>query len=139
MAQSLTSLEDVLAALNNWFPVSAVRGHFEVSDGTLSVDGLQYGQYFRIVDSVFNDGLHQNPADDLRDEEFDGEVWFLAIPKAVENLADEIYAWRIAHPESVYTSESFGGYSYSKPVDSSGVPASWRKAFASRMARWRKI
>ena len=54
MAQSLTSLDDVLAALNNWFPIGVVRGRFTVSDGSIEVDGLQYGQYFRIVNSVFN-------------------------------------------------------------------------------------
>lgn len=132
-------LEELLSVLNNWFDVYRKRGVFEISDGSIYLPFLQDGQYFRIVGSVFNDGLHLYPADDLENEIFTGEVWALAVPKAVKNVADEIEAWIKEHPEGEYVSESFGGYSYTKSVDSTGAPMGWRAAFRSKLARWKKI
>lgn len=132
-------LEDLLAALHNWFVVDVRRGAFTVTGGGIDLDFVRDGQYFRVRGSVFNDGLHKYPATDMTDETFEGEVWALAVPKAVQDLATEIEAWCKDHQESVYTSESFGGYSYSKATDANGAPMDWRGAFRSKMARWRKI
>ena len=44
-----------------------------------------------------------------------------------------------AGKESPYTSESFGGYSYTKATDANGAPIGWQKAFASRLNKWRKL
>lgn len=78
-------------------------------------------------------------ASDLTDEVFDGEVWALAVPKAVIDIATEIEAWRKANPDSAYTSESFGGYSYTTATASDGMPARWQDAFRRRLNRWRKL
>ena len=88
-------LEQVLQHLNNWFlvPDGIHSGEFTVQDGGITLPFLQTGQYFRVVGSVFNDGLHQYPAKDMTEETFDGAVWALAVPKAVISLADEIAAW----------------------------------------------
>ena len=87
-------LEEVLRHLNNWFlvPDGIHSGEFIVQDGRLTLPFLQDGQYFRVVGSVFNDGLHQYPANDMTGETFTGAVWVLAVPKAVIALADEIAA-----------------------------------------------
>lgn len=135
-------LEEILDHIHNWFEVEIVRGHFSIEGGSfvsLQPGLLRDGQYFRIVGSVFNDGLHVYPGEDLADEEFEGEVWALAVPKAVQDLAEEIGEWRASHPESVYTSESFGGYSYSKATDAGGAPMGWRGAFRGPLNRWRKL
>ena len=81
-------LEQVLRRLNNWFLLEIHEGTFTVENGGVTLPFLQKGQYFRIVGSVFNDGLHQYPAEDLTDESFTGVVWALAVPKAVVTLAD---------------------------------------------------
>ena len=138
-------LEQVLMHIRNWFPVKGGihSGTFTIKDGGITLPFLADGQYFRICGSVFNDGLHQYPEDDLVDETFNGTIWALAIPKAVIDLADEIQNWQEKNGEasvSPYQSESFGGYSYSKATDSaSGGAVTWQTAFRSRLNAWRKL
>lgn len=138
-------LEQVLMHLNNWFlvPGGIHEGTYTIEDGGIALPFLANGQYFRICGSVFNDGLHQYPSGDLRNETFDGSVWALAIPRAVIDLATEIEAWEKKNGEAasgIYQSESFGGYSYTKATDSvSGGAVTWQSAFRSRLNAWRKL
>lgn len=138
-------LEQVLRHLNNWFLVEIHEGTFTVENGSITLPFLLPNQYFRIVGSVFNDGLHQYPAVDLTDETFTGSVWALAVPKAVIDLSVEIEAWQEKNGEAVaspYQSESFGGYSYTKAsggkADTSVVTC-WQDAFRGRLNNWRKL
>lgn len=131
-------LEQVLRHLNNWFLVDIHEGTFTVENGGITLPFLQNNQYFRVCGSVFNDGLHQYPAADLVDEVFTGTVWALAVPKAVVSLSEDITAWQEKNGGTVlspYTSESFGGYSYTK---ASGVTG-WQDAFRGRLNDWRKL
>lgn len=134
-------LEELLVEIHNWFECDYLAGELTVMDGELTLPHgfVKKGQYYRIVGSVFNDGLHQYPTSDLTDEVFDGEVWALAVPKAVVDIATEIDVWRKANPDSAYTSESFGGYSYTKAAASDGMPVRWQDAFRRRLNRWRKL
>lgn len=133
-------LEQVLRHLNNWFLVEIREGTFTVENGSITLPFLLTNQYFRIVGSVFNDGLHQYPAVDLTDETFTGSVWALAVPKAVIELAEEIDAWQTKNGDpGPFTSESFGGYSYSKATNASGMAVGWQDVFKSRLNDWRRI
>lgn len=137
-------LEQVLRHLNNWFLVEIHEGTFTVENGSIALPFLLTNQYFRIVGSVFNDGLHQYPATDLTDETFIGTVWALAVPKAVVTLSEDIAAWEEKNGESVaspYQSESFGGYSYTKrSAGSDGSTLNgWQDAFRGRLNDWRKL
>ena len=138
-------LEQVLMHLKNWFlvPGGIHEGTYTIEDGGITLPFLANGQYFRICGSVFNDGLHQYPASDLKAETFEGNVWALAVPQSVIDLAAEIEAWQKKNGDasaSPYQSESFGGYSYSKATDSaSGGAVTWQSAFRSRMNAWRKL
>ena len=138
-------LEQVLMHLKNWFlvPGGIHEGTYTIEDGGITLPFLANGQYFRICGSVFNDGLHQYPASDLKAETFEGTVWALAVPQAVIDLASEIEAWETKNGDasvSPYQSESFGGYSYSKATDSaSGGAVTWQTAFRSRLNAWRKL
>lgn len=137
-------LEQVLRHLNNWFLVEIHEGTFTVENGSITLPFLLTNQYFRICGSVFNDGLHQYPADDLTDETFTGTVWALAVPKAVVTLSEDIAAWEEKNGEAVaspYQSESFGGYSYTKRSAGSDSDAlnSWQDAFRGRLNDWRKL
>ena len=138
-------LEQVLMHLKNWFlvPGGIHEGTYTIEDGGITLPFLANGQYFRIVGSVFNDGLHQYPASDLKAETFDGTVWALAVPQDVIELAAEIEEWQKKNGEasvSPYQSESFGGYSYSKATDSAtGGSVTWQSAFRSRLNAWRKL
>ena len=135
---------EICAELRNYFEVPNGRhfGKFEISGGSIApLDFLQEGQYFRIVGSVFNDGVYQYPAEFEKDEVFEGAVWAMAVPPTLIALSAEIekYNKSDAGKASPYTSESFGGYSYTKATDANGVPIGWQKAFASRLNRWRKL
>lgn len=144
-------LEEVLRNLNNWFEVPGKRltGFFQVEGGALTLpDGwLLDGQYFLVSGSVMNDGLHQWPAYDLVDEGFEGEVQAVAVPMAVQDLADRIETWWEKYgkaAESPYQSESFGGYTYTKASGNGSQGGSqgrltWRDAFRSELNRWRKL
>lgn len=139
-------LEQVLTEIHNWFQRDIIRGTFTVKDGGITLPFLAEGQYYRIVGSLFNDGLHQYvPWDEvLQDETFTGAVWALAIPKGVIDLADEIAAWQEKYGaviDSPYTSESFGGYSYSKAGGAGDYTGSggWQAAFRARLNPYRKL
>ena len=135
-------LDEILAEIRNYFTVSVHSGDFKVIGGRLSpLDFLQNGQYFRIVGSVMNDGVYRYPYSGLTDETFSGEIWALAVPPTLIALAADIEEYEKKAKETVspYTSESFGGYSYTKATDSNGSPLSWEKVFAKRLNKWRKI
>lgn len=142
-------LTELCQELNNWFEREKRSGSFRIVDGMLEADFLLPGQYFRVMGSLFNDGVHQYGNDSLNDEDFTGSVWSLAIPVAVIKLSEDIDAWRAKYeaPDSSamspYMSESFGGYSYSKGSAISGTgtggATSWRTSFASRLNAWRKL
>ena len=137
-------LTELLAEIRNYFEVPNGRhfGKFEISGGSIApLDFLQDGQYFRIIGSVFNDGVYQYPATSLTDEVFEGAVWAMSLPPDLIALAAEIEEYnKSAGKPSVYTSESYpNGYSYTRATDASGVPLSWQKAFSSRLSKWRKL
>lgn len=151
-------LTELCQYLRNWFDRNQPKffGSFVIQDGTILFDGkdmtgmIKEGQYIRIVGSALNDGVYAFPSNGLIDETFDGAIWAMAVPPAVINLASEITAWREKYESvdsaamSPFTSESFGGYSYSKSGASStnaggGQAPSWQGAFASRLSSWRKI
>ena len=137
-------LTEICAEIRNYFEVLNGRhfGTFTISGGSIApLDFLQEGQYFRIVGSVFNDGVYQYPAASLTDEVFDGAVWAMAVPPTLIALAAEIeeYNNSDAGKASPFTAESFGGYSYTKATDAVGSPIGWQKAFESRLNKWRKL
>lgn len=138
-------LEQVLLYLKNFFIVEngVYDGEYTIKGGNIDLPFLQNGQYFRILGSVFNDGVYQytdSVALHLKDETFDGTIWALAIPHAVIALADEIEAWEAKNAtETPFVSESFGGYSYSRATNSNGQPAGWQDVFRSRLNPYRKL
>lgn len=145
MEKTLTEICDYL---NNYFPTKKRNGRFTIENGSIAADNILPGQYFRIIGSVFNDGVHKYPAADLTDETFDGAIWPMAVPQTVVDLAVDIQAWREQYdtPESEalspFASESFGNYSYTKGSTGSageGNPNSWQSVFASRLKKWRRL
>jgi hypothetical protein len=148
---------EICATIKNYFCKEKYFGTFEVRDGSLYVlssaglaAGLDVdnqfvpGQYIRVVGSVLNDGVYMiGSADYTGSEIFNGSIWSLALPKDFLDLATEIQDWCEANKntlESPYTSESFGGYSYTKKAgsNSDGGAYTWQDQFASRLNRWRK-
>ena len=140
------TLTELCKEMNNYFVNDIKFDVFTIERGKLTLDFLQNGQYFRIVGSVFNDGVYEYPATNLTDEIFDGAVWAMAVPSAVIALCEGITDWENKYGdiiESPYSSESFGGYSYTKAnanAGSNGVnTVDWRSNFAGQINKWRKI
>lgn len=139
-------LTELCAELKNWFEVDKIFGTFDIVEGSIDLsDCVQNGQYFRIVGSVFNDGVYQYPVSGLVDESFSGAIWPMAVPPAVIGLLSEIGEWVGKYGDdtnSPYTSESVPNYSYtlkSSGDASSGGTVSWQNIFAKRLNKWRKI
>lgn len=140
-------LEQIMDFIHNYFERAKYRGKFTIAQGCLECGFLQPGQYYKIIGSVFNDGVHQYPECTLHDEEFVGEVWAMAVPPTFMALAEEIEAWVDKYGEAVqspYTSESFGGYSYTKASGSGANGAAtpgttWQAVFGSKLIHWRKV
>ena len=136
-------LTELCAELRNYFVVSIHEGRFTIDGGEIApLDFIQENQYFRIVGSVFNDGVYKYTADlVLTDEIFSGSVWAMAVPPTLIALAEDIKKYNESDEAkpSAYTSESFGGYSYSKATDENGVAVGWKKVFASRLKPYRRI
>lgn len=149
-------LTEICQEIRNWFDRDRDKwfGDFTITNNVITFNGnplpLVEGQYFRIIGSLFNDGVHLYSSEmSLKDEGFSGAVWSMAVPPTVVDLAAEIASWVQKYGGvnsanmSPYNSESFGGYSYSKSGGGSGDGTSgagtWQSAFASRLNLWRKI
>lgn len=150
---SETTIYNVCQYLKNWFDHSQPHysGKITIESGALpETYGLKVGQYFRIVDSAVNDGVYQYPVTTLIDEEFNGAIWGMALPKPFLALLDDIEAWQTKYAGvssvamSPFTSENVPGvYSYSKSSgandttkDKSGT---WQGVFGARLAPYRKM
>lgn len=144
----MSRIEDICRELNNWFDVKRAFGDFEITEEGLTSFGLdvEVGQYYRIIGSIFNDGVYKVGEEaTFVPEKFSGAVWAMAVPPAVIALCDEIDAYAEKYADQInspFQSESFGGYSYSKASGSgngNSNSADWRSVFGSRLNKWRKI
>ena len=150
-------LEEVCQNLRNWFVSydkgDVFSGSFEVKDGVITGQGqtktptINAGDYFRIIGSRQNDGVYIAGTDTPKDEYFNGQVWILRPPAAFLALLNDIAQWQERNGAadsanmSPFTSESFGGYSYSKGAagQTGGTAITWQRQFSSRLNAWRKI
>jgi hypothetical protein len=143
-------LNELCQELRNYFDKAQPKffGEIVIEDGKITnaefLEAIKSNQYFRIVGSIFNDGVYCfNEELELEDETFDGAIWLMAVPKAVLEIAKEIEDWQNEYGnalKSPYQSESFGGYSYSKASGKNGGGAvTWQDAFATRLNLYRRI
>ena len=141
-------LTDICEYLNNYFWRVKRDVKITISNHTFEVDFLQPGQYFRIVNSTFNDGVHKYPATDLIDEEFEGSIWSMVVPQTIIDLSAKIKEWRDKYESaesemlSPFNSESFGNYSFSKGSSAAGGttnPNSWQSVFSTQLAPYRRL
>lgn len=143
-------LNELLQYLKNYFDVKRIYGTFTISDGFITEDGkpveIKENQFFRVIGSIFNDGVYDTPTELPINETFTGSIWLLAVPNDLVQLASEISSWKAKYETvdgallSPFQSESFGGYSYSKNTPSDGSQGySWQNVFADRLNRYRKV
>lgn len=143
-------LNELCQELKNYFDKGQPKfyGIINIENGHITdeeiLEKIKPGQYFRIIGSIFNDGVYCfNEELLLEDESFDGTIWLMAIPKDFLMLAQEIEDWQEEYGKAVsgpYQSESFGGYSYSKASGKNGGGSyTWQDAFATRLNLYRRI
>lgn len=144
-------LTEFCAEVKNYFLAHGAddvhTGLFVITGRQLEpLDFLERGQYIRIIGSRHNDGVWKYGVDQLRNEAFDGAVWAMSVPPHVVALSEEIDKWTADNAETLnspYTSESFGGYSYSRATGNSASGKqggySWRDHFAARLTPYRRI
>lgn len=135
---------DVMKSINNFFEDENGYhyGTWEIKDGLITLPFLLNNQYFRIIGSVFNDGVYKYDANlELADETFDGTIVALKPPKAFMDLVAEIQAFNDKYGTiTPYTSESFLNYSYSKASGTNGTgQITWMDAYRSKLNKWRKL
>jgi len=145
------TITDFCEELHNFFEIEKYIESVTIENGALLgfSDRLQENQYFRIVGSVFNDGVYKYPTTDLTDETFDGAIWAMAVPPAALALFEKIQEWddKYSKNEAVnspFQSESFGGYTYTKSYSTRIGGGSddlfyWQGHFRAQLNRWRKI
>ena len=132
----------ILRHIRNFFPGKARDGYFEIENGKVDLSlFVKEGQYILIEDSDLNNGVYKYDQDlILKDEKFVGRITALKIPDDFLKLTEEIEEYiNSGKDNSPYTSESFGGYSYSRAQSASGGVATWKDVFRSRLDAWRKL
>lgn len=151
-------LKEILDYIHNYFVQDTFEGKIKIKNHELDNHEIKLldDQYFMIKGSIYNDGIWQFKAiqevDEenleryLKDEEFNGIISKLAIPRDVLALKDEIIAWEDKNQDAlngVFQSESFGGYSYTLKSNSSnnknGESISWKNKFGNRLKAYRKL
>lgn len=146
----MSTVGEICFECRNFFEKEKRYDTFVIQDNEITpLDFIQQDQYFRIIGSVFNDGIYLNTEEGrkpLKNEIFSGSIWAMAIPPAVIALSAEIDKWKEKYQDAVntpYSSESFGGYSYSKASSgrsaSGGSISSWKDVYFSELNKWRKI
>ena len=140
-------LTELCRECRNWFTADSDKhsGDFTISDGGITpFDFILDGQYFCIMGSHFNDGVYKNVPEEvakLAAETFTGQIWAMRVPPAFIDLSGKIEEYIAKNEKEIspYTSESFGGYSYTKATGSNGSPLTWQEVFNSQLKVWRKI
>lgn len=141
-------LNEICAEIKNYFTYEQDRhiDDWTIENGSLTPSLDFPTDYIRIVGSRLNDGVHQISKMSLKDESFHGAIWIMSPTEDFLALAEEIAAWQAKNGSvdsvnmSPFTSESFGGYSYSKGsgTGSSSIPT-WQSQFANKLKAYRRI
>lgn len=148
-------LTEICAEIKNYFTYQGDKhfGDFSIVAGQIVPSLTIPTDYIRIVGSHLNDGVHkrgQNGFELVDEGEFHGAIWIMSPPKDFLDLVEEIAAWQqknggVDSPAmSPFSSESFGGYSYSKGASGGGASGmsatnTWIGAFGRRLNIYRRI
>ena len=146
-------IDQVCAHIHNYFNVDdmtgrdmAYQGTYTVENGTITLPFLVEGQYFRVMGSRFNNGVHQYPDEDMTDETFDGVIWEMRPPNTFLQVVTEIEDWMDKYGEVMrnpYQSEDvINVYRYTKMTQgkvTGDFIATWQAAYKDQLNEWRKL
>ena len=134
--------------IRNFFAITSESGDFTVENSVIKLSGKYLlGQYILISGSILNDGVYlpTKPLCTLegaRDEQFNGTVYGLSIPRDFLDLCGEIkeFMESDAGKASSLSSETvIGVYSHTRGTKDDGSPVTWKDVFAGRLNRFRKM
>lgn len=136
------SIAAVMRHVRNFFTRGYIDGEFTVSGGVLTPAPLS--PYAAITGSAFYDGVYSmtDPLPEGKPETFTGRVWLLHPPDDFVRLCEQISQYDDKNPVGAMQSESFGEYTYRRPVvgmNGSGGLASWQTAFAIHLMPYRRM
>lgn len=129
-------LNKICREIKNYFTYDDDKhyGKYTIENGIITPFDFDT-DYYAIFGSRRNDGVHKK-TDILQDEVFTGSIWIMSIPTDFLELVSEITEWNETNAstlDSPYTSESFGGYSYTKQQ------GGYLAQFGTRLNGYRKI
>ena len=135
-------MESVMNSINNFFEVSFEEGQYSIENDAVLVTGQYYkGQFVRIVDSIFNDGVYKvikvsegkiKLDKELTDETFKGYIVGLAVPKNFIDIVEKINEYDKSNKG--VASESIPNYSITYDTTyKSGI-----EKYAKDLRRYRK-
>lgn len=144
------TITDFCEELHNFFEQEKYIEPVTIENGALLgfSDRLQQDQYFRVVGSLFNDGVYKYPTTDLTDETFDGAIWAMTVPPAALALLEKMQEWDSLYGNNAdnytpYASETMHHYSRSFAIHTNSkgelVRPTWQAVFRTELNRWRKI
>lgn len=143
-------IEQVLRELNDYFFRSSCNGTNIAADGVTvdDVSAFTVNQYILVNGSRINDGVYKIKAivnadkklmaDGLQVESGEFNVYGLAIPKAVLDLATEIEAYIAKNPDGI-AAETLGDYSVTYGGGRGSNDFSWKSVYRSRLAAFRQV
>lgn len=138
------TIYEIMKYCKNFFP-DKNGGRYKtwtVKDGTADLsDFVAENQLYLIEGSKFNDGIHRNPTETLRDETFTGCITPLCPPADFLELCQKIIAWDEESAQQkggLFSSEHFGDYSYSRLMID-GRPAGWQDIWGKELRQWRRV
>ena len=152
---------EVMRECRNFFEFSLEEGEFSLSGGEIGLRGAfieatreyrpyRVGEYLLLTGSAGVDGLYAiSGADDgvytlegvNADEEWEGAVWALRIPRPFVALCAEIEAFHQgAGRPTAYTSEMVVGlHQWTRSLSKSGAPIGWREVYSKSLAPYRRM
>lgn len=144
-------MEAILKEVNNYFYKTVEYSKFEIRNNKIKVKGNYFpNQFIKVENSIMNDGIYkiisfENQEIEIEntiDEEFEGAIYGLAIPKDFIELIKEIEEYQKMNPisKSNVISESYlNGYSYTMATNSNGQISGWQDVFKSKLDTYRRI
>lgn len=143
-------MERIMREINNFFYKAKEYGKYSIINNKIKVKGVYLpSQYIRIMDSILNDGVYKiisfengyMEIEGLQNEEFEGWICGLSIPKTFIELTEKIKEYEAKNPNiSNVISESYlNGYSYSKATNAKGQVNTWRDMFNAELSGYRQL
>lgn len=142
-----TVMMQVMDACRRHFIRSFYEREFDIVGGAIAGIQPKAHELVIIKGSANHDGLWKVEAgaddsavlvdaDALGDETFVGKVFLVSPPLVFRDMCEGIDKWLEKNPDSPMTSESFGGYSYTRATGAHGA-VTWQEAFAPALSMYR--